>query len=93
MPYLKIPSVLKSYTGGETRFKLHGSTIHEMLDDLGKVYPELKPHLLNRKGELAAFVHLFLNEEDTRDKQGLATPIGEEDEVILVPSIAGGTDA
>jgi molybdopterin converting factor small subunit len=70
--------------------QLHGCTVREILDNLTTSYPDLKPHLYTKKGELAAFVHLFLDEEDVRTRQGLDTPLEEDDQLILVPSISGG---
>jgi adenylyltransferase/sulfurtransferase len=53
-------------------------------------YPALKPHLYNGDGQLRPFVNLFLNRKNIRDLQGLETPLAEEDELMLIPSIAGG---
>jgi len=90
MPTLKLPQPLRTYTRGETILHLNGTTVREMLDDLTTCYPELKPHLYTKKGELAAFVHLFLHEEDVRNRQGLDTVLDPDDQLILVPSISGG---
>ncbi len=90
MPTLKLPQPLRSYTQGESLLHLGGGTVRELLDDLTNRYPDLKPHLYTKKGELAAFVHLFLHEEDIRTREGLNTPLEEDDQLVLVPSISGG---
>jgi molybdopterin converting factor small subunit len=90
MPTLKIPQPLQSYTAGEPLLQLSGSTIREMLADLGAQYPGLKPHLVNKKGNLNVFVHLFLHGEEIPQITGLDTEIAPDDVVTLVPSIAGG---
>jgi len=90
MPTLRLPQPLRVYTDGETVLTLQGSTVKEMLDDMVARYPALQPHLYTKKGDLAAFVHLFLNEEDVSNKQGLETPLKPDDHLVLVPSISGG---
>lgn len=90
MPYLKIPQPLRSYTSGEALLNLSGESVREMLDDLTVHYPALKPHLINKKGNLNVFVHLFLHEEEIPQKDGLDTLLDADDVVTLVPSIAGG---
>jgi molybdopterin converting factor small subunit len=90
MPILRIPQPLQSYTAGESHLKLSGGTVREMIDDLAVQYPTLKPHLINKKGNLNVFVHLFLHGEEIPQNGALETILTPEDEVILVPSIAGG---
>jgi|WetSurMetagenome_2_1015567.scaffolds.fasta_scaffold95830_2 sulfur-carrier protein len=90
MPILKIPQPLQSYTGGESQLKLSGGTVREMIDDLTLKYPTLKPHLINKKGNLNVFVHLFLHGEEIPQNGALDMKLKTEDVVTLVPSIAGG---
>jgi molybdopterin converting factor small subunit len=90
MPTLKIPQPLQSYTAGESHLKLAGETVREMIDDLTLQYPSLKPHLINKKGNLNVFVHLFLHGEEIPQNGALETKLTPEDVVTLVPSIAGG---
>jgi molybdopterin converting factor small subunit len=90
MPILKIPQPLQSYTAGESYLKLSGETVREMIDDLTLQYPTLKPHLINKKGNLNVFVHLFLHGEEIPQNEALETTLNPEDVVTLVPSIAGG---
>ncbi len=90
MPTLKIPQPLQSYTAGESLLKLSGVTVREMIDDLALQYPSLKPHLINKKGNLNVFVHLFLHGEEIPQNGVLDTKLTPEDVVTLVPSIAGG---
>jgi molybdopterin synthase sulfur carrier subunit len=90
MPILKIPQPLQSYTAGESHLKLSGGTVREMIDDLTLQYPSLKPHLINKKGNLNVFVHLFLHGEEIPQNGIFETKLTPEDVVTLVPSIAGG---
>jgi len=92
MPTLKIPQPLRSYTQGETYLILEGITVAEMLQSLGKQYPELNHHLYTKKGDLAAFIHIFVNEDDIRNLDGIQTRVKTDDQVVIVPSIAGGCE-
>ncbi|HWQ84856.1 MAG TPA: ubiquitin-like small modifier protein 1 [Anaerolineales bacterium] len=90
MPTLKIPTPLRPYASGQGEFTVQAETVAEALDELVSQHPALKQHLFAETGELRAFVNLFLNEEDIRHLQGVQTPLGERDKLILIPSIAGG---
>jgi len=91
VPTLRIPTPLRSYTGGESEVPVQGQTVSEAMQYLISQHPSLKPHLYNGKGDLRPFVNLFLGEENVRDLQGLETPLGAEDRLLLIPSIAGGS--
>ncbi len=92
MPSLRIPTPLRTYAEGQSEISLQGSTVGEVMDGLVTRYPALRPHLFNGDGQLRPFVNLFLNENNVRDLQGLATPLTEGDRLILIPSIAGGRE-
>jgi molybdopterin converting factor small subunit len=91
MIILKIPSPLRTYTSGQAVVQVKGETVAEAMDSLVEQHPELRQHLFNGKGELRPFVNLYLNSEDIRQLQRLATPIQDEDRLMIVPSIAGGS--
>ena len=90
MPTLKIPTPLRSYTGGQVEVRVDGSSVGEVMERLVQDYPPLKPHLYNGDGKLRPFVNLFVGEHNVKDLDGLATPVTEETRILLVPSIAGG---
>jgi molybdopterin converting factor small subunit len=90
MPTLKIPTPLRSYTGGQVEVRVGGSTVGEVVEKLVEDYPPLKPHLYNGDGKLRPFVNLFVGEHNVKDLDGLATPVTEKTRILLVPSIAGG---
>jgi molybdopterin converting factor small subunit len=90
MSVLKIPTPLRPYTNGQAEVAVNGGTVASAMSSLVGQYPALKPHLYSETGELRAFVNVFLGENNIKDLQGLETPIGENDRLILIPSIAGG---
>lgn len=89
MASIKIPTPLRAYTGGESKIDVPGGTIAEALDNLVQQYPDLKTHLFNGD-ELRNFVNIFLGSEDVRFLDGLETEITPEDDLRIIPSIAGG---
>ena len=90
MAILKIPTPLRSYTNGLVEVSLGGDNVSEVMQQLVKEYPTLKPHLYNGDGKLRPFVNLFVGENNINDLQGLDTPLDKNTRVILIPSIAGG---
>ena len=91
MTTLKIPSPLRTYTDGQAAVQVQGETVADALESLVEQHPDLRQHLFNGQGELRPFVNLYLNSEDIRHLQKLATPIQDEDRLMIVPSIAGGS--
>ena len=90
MTTLKIPTPLRQYTNGQAEVAVSGNNVAAAMQDLVEQFPALEQHLYNGNGEMRAFVNLFLGENNTRDLQGLETPLGEGDTLRIIPSIAGG---
>jgi molybdopterin converting factor small subunit len=90
MTKLRIPTPLRPYVEGRAEILVEGETVAEGLESLAAQYPSLHPHLFDGKGELRAYVNLFVNDEDIRQLQGLETLLQEGDRLMLIPSIAGG---
>jgi len=90
MAILKIPTPLRSYTGGQVDVRVEGNNVGEAMEHLVYQFPTLKPHLYNGDGKLRPFVNLFVGENNVKDLQGMATPLDSDARVLLVPSIAGG---
>lgn len=90
MPLLKIPSPLRSYTGGQIEVQVAGGNVGEAIQSLVQLYPPLQPHLFDADGKLRPFVNVFLGGQNVRDLDGLATTLDADTRILLVPSIAGG---
>lgn len=67
-----------------------GATVGEVIAGLVAAYPDLSAQLLDAEGALNRFVNVFVNETDVRHLDGLATPVGEMDQLLLLPAMAGG---
>jgi molybdopterin converting factor small subunit len=90
MPIIKIPNPLRSYVDGQADVLVGGATVGASVEDMLMQFPAFRPHLCRQDGSLRAFVNLFLEKNNIRDLQGLDTPLGADDILYLVPSIAGG---
>jgi molybdopterin converting factor small subunit len=92
MPVIRIPTPLRSYVNGKSEISVQGSTVADAVEAMLTQYPAMRPHLTNTDGQLRPFVNLFLGENNVRDLQGLATPLKDDDRLLLIPSIAGGLE-
>ena len=90
MPKVKIPTPLRQYTGGDAEVKVGGQTAGETLGNLATEYPDLKQHLYTGDGKLRSFVNVYKGDEDIRYLDGQDTEVSEDDELSIIPSIAGG---
>ena len=87
---VKIPSPLRRLTGGQSSVEANASTVGECLEDLERLFPGIRERLCDPQGEIQQFVNIYVNGEDVRFLQELATPLQSGDEVSIVPAIAGG---
>ena len=87
---VRIPVPLRKLTGEEAVVAGEGSTLGECIDGLEARYPGLKERLCDETGDLRRFVNVYINGEDVRFQDGLATPLTGGDEVSIVPAVAGG---
>jgi len=85
-----IPAVLRPAVGGVKSLELGGSTVGELVRALLERHPGLGGQLLTPEGELNRFVNVYVNGQDVRYLDGLATPVEARDEVRLLPAMAGG---
>ncbi len=89
MANVRIPTPLRKFTEGREEVSAAGSTVGEVLDTLDRSYPGIGERIRDAKG-VRRFVNVFVGDEDIRFLQGLDTPIGERDELSIIPAIAGG---
>jgi molybdopterin synthase sulfur carrier subunit len=87
---VRIPTQLRSLTGGEGEVVVDGSTVGEVLAALDAAHPGIGERLFDDTGELRRFVNVFLADEDVRFLEGLATPVAPGQTLSIVPAVAGG---
>ena len=86
---VRIPTILRTYTGGEKAVEGKGTTLAELIDDLDGRYSGIRERLVDDKG-LRRFVNVYLNDEDVRFLDGLETKLNDGDSVTILPAVAGG---
>jgi len=89
---VQIPTALRRLTAGTAAVTCTAANLPELFSHLDQKFPDLKPHLHDETGQTRRFLNVYVNEEDIRFIGGNAYPFQEGDEVLLVPSIAGGAD-
>ena len=87
---VQIPTALRRLTAGTANLTCAAANLGELFSVLDQKFPELKPHLRDENGETRRFLNIYVNEEDIRFLGGPAYVFKDGDEVLLVPSIAGG---
>lgn len=89
MSTVRIPPVLRENTGGTRAVEVAGGTVRDALDDLFAKHPTLRDRVTT-DGALSEFINVYVNDRDVRYREGLDTPVGESDTIILLPAMAGG---
>lgn len=86
---VRIPTILRSYTGGEKSVEASGDTLALLIDALEVAHPGLKDRLVDG-GDLRRFVNVYINDEDVRFIGSLEAPLKDGDQVVILPAVAGG---
>ena len=84
-----IPTPLRQHTHGEAAVQAAGPTVQAVLGDLGAKFPGLTARIFDN-GQVRRFVNIYLNDEDVRYLDNLATPVKDGDELAIIPAVAGG---
>ena len=87
---VRIPTILRSYTGGAKAVEGSGATLDELLLNLDAAHGGLRERLVDGE-KLRRFVNVYLNDEDVRFLGGLETPVKDGDTVTVLPAVAGGS--
>jgi sulfur-carrier protein len=87
---VRIPTILRSYTGGAAEVPAAEGTLREVIAGLDAAYPGLAGRILDEGGQLRRFVNVYVGDEDVRFAQGLDTPVSEGSRVSVIPAVAGG---
>lgn len=86
---VRIPTILRTHTGGAKVVEGSGATLGELLDDLESRHSGLSERLVNG-GDLRKFVNVYVNDEDVRFRGGLESKLSDGDVVTVLPAVAGG---
>jgi sulfur-carrier protein len=86
---VRIPTVLRPYTGDRKSVEATGESLSALIDDLDAHHPGIKERLVEN-GDLRRFVNVYVNDEDVRFLGGLDAPVTDGDQVVVLPAVAGG---
>jgi sulfur-carrier protein len=87
---VRIPTILRTYTKGESEVAVDGGTLAEVVDALESSYPGIKARVLDESGELRRFVNVYVDNDDVRFADGLKTGVADGAQVSIIPAVAGG---
>jgi molybdopterin converting factor small subunit len=91
MATIRIPPVLRPSVGGEKELTAGGSSVGEVLRAVASSHPQTESQLFAPDGGLNRYVNVYLNDEDVRVLEGLETAVGEQDTLVILPAMAGGS--
>jgi molybdopterin converting factor small subunit len=86
---VRIPTILRQYTGGEKIVDAEGTSLDALIEDLDARHPGLAERLIE-DGKLRRFVNVYLNDEDVRFLDALSTAVSDGDTLTILPAVAGG---
>ena len=87
---VRVPGPLRRLTSGESVVEVEGATVAEVLTSLEAQYPGFRERIYDQEGKLRQFVNIYKNDEDIRFGSGLDTQLGQDDDLSIVPAVAGG---
>ena len=87
---VRIPTILRTYTGGESEVSAEGDTLAAVLDDLDASYAGIKGRILDEAGALRRFVNVYVGNDDVRFLDELSTPTPDGTQISVIPAVAGG---
>lgn len=90
MATVLVPSPLRRLTGGQSKVDVAAVDVGGLIQALNSDYPGVAEKLLDGSGEIKRFINVFVNDDEVRSLQGLATPVRDDDRVSIVPAMAGG---
>ena len=87
---VKVPTILRTYTGGTSEVAVTGSTLSDALADLDAQFPGIGARVLDDDGRLRRFINVYVNDDDVRFLEDLDTPTPDGSSVAIIPAVAGG---
>jgi molybdopterin synthase sulfur carrier subunit len=86
---INIPTPMRQHTENQAVVDTSGATVQAALEDLGRKYPAVTQRIFEN-GQVRRFVNIYLNDEDIRYLDNLATAVKDGDELSVIPAVAGG---
>jgi molybdopterin converting factor small subunit len=90
MPTFRIPTALRTFTGGAADIEVVARTVRDALVELDRLHPGVATRVLDAASSVKPFIRIYVGDEDITALDGLDTPVAECDEIAIIPAIAGG---
>jgi molybdopterin converting factor small subunit len=87
---VRVPTILRTYTAGESEVNADGDTLSDVLDSLDASFPGIKSRIVDEEGSLRRFVNVYVGNDDVRFLDGLATTVADGTQISVIPAVAGG---
>lgn len=87
---VRVPTILRNYTGGEAEVSVEGENLREVLNNLEAKFTGIGPRILDENGKIRRFVNVYVNEEDVRFENGLETSTADGSIISVLAAVAGG---
>ena len=87
---VRIPTILRTYTGGDSEVSAEGANLSEVIESLDASYSGIKGRVLDDAGGLRRFVNVYVGNDDVRFLDNLATPTPDGTQISVIPAVAGG---
>ena len=87
---VRIPTILRTYTGGDSEVSAEGANLGEVIESLDASYAGIKGRILDEQGQLRRFVNVYVGNDDVRFLDNLATPTPDGTQISVIPAVAGG---
>ncbi len=93
MPSIRVPSALRTFTGGNADVETTAATVRDALADLDRRHPGIAARIIDNTGAVKPFIRIFVGADDIGSLAGLDTKLSDRDELSIIPAIAGGSGA
>jgi molybdopterin converting factor small subunit len=90
MPSIRVPSALRTFTGGASDVEISASTVRDAIAELDQKHPGIAAKVLAADGNVKPFIRIYVGPDDIGDLGGLDAKVAERDEISIIPAIAGG---
>ena len=87
---VRIPTILRTYTSGDSEVPAEGATLAEVLDNLEANHAGIRARILDDAGDIRRFVNVYVGNDDVRFLDGLATATPDGAQLSIIPAVAGG---
>lgn len=87
---VRIPTILRTYTNGQSEVSADGSTLSDVIEHLDSSYPGIKGRILDEQGAIRRFVNVYVGNDDVRFLDSLQTTTPDGAQVSVIPAVAGG---